>query len=254
MINCRKPLAKRNINRAFPRNNPPGVKAKGNCLSVPLSHLFFSLPSHNCLKYTNTILSFHRQKVYVTAYITEKCGMFIYWAHQQVLLSSIASPYLIPTLSSAIWSAKEEASSFRVRCPQPRRLPVCGTRTGEPDWKLQEGRDAASTGTVSLGPELDKQAPLPGHGREEKTGPGHGCVVAKFTQPATGTSTVPITLASLSPGLAHLHDLEAPLCSSIHPQNRSARGARPRARAGLCPGPRARVTCPQPSRLWSRQL
>lgn len=141
------------------------------------------------------------------------CGMFIYWAHQQVLLSSIASPYLIPKLSSTISSAKEEASSFRVRCPQPWRLPVCGTQTGEPDWKLQEGRDSASTGTVSLGPERDKQAPLPGHGREEKTGPGHGCVVAKFTQPATGTSTVPITLASLPPGLAHLHDLEAPFAA-----------------------------------------
>ena len=156
------------------------------------------------------------------------CRMFIHWAHQQVLLSSIASPYLIPKLSSTIWSAKGEASSFRVHCPQPSRLPVCGTWTDEPDWKLQEGRDAVSTRTVSLGPELDKQAP-PGCGREEKTGPGHGCVVAKFTQPATDTSTAPIAPASLPSGLAHLHALEAPLCSCIHPQNRSARGARPRA-------------------------
>lgn len=182
------------------------------------------------------------------------CGMFIHWAHQQVLLSSIASPHLIPKLSSTIWSAKGEASSFRVHCPQPPRLPVCRTWTDEPDWKLQEGRDAVSTRIVSLGPELDKQPP-PGCGREEKTGPGHGCVVAKFTQPATDTSTVPFTPASLPPGMAHLHALEAPLCSSVHPQNRSVRGARPRARAGLCPGPLgprhlwARVTCPQLSQL-----
>lgn len=89
------------------------------------------------------------------------CGVFIYQAHQQVLLSSIASPYLIPKLGSTIWSAKGDAPGFRVHCPQPPRLPVCGTWTEEPDWKLQEGRDAVSTGTVSLGPELDKQATPP---------------------------------------------------------------------------------------------
>lgn len=79
--------------------------------------------------------------------------------------------------------------------------------------------------------------------------------MAKLTQPATDTSTVPITPASLPPGSAHLHAPEAPLCSSIHPQDRRDRGPWPRARTGLSQGPGgprhlwARVTCPQPSRL-----
>ena len=104
------------------------------------------------------------------------CGVFIYQAHQQILLSSIASPYLIPKLSSTIWSAKGDAPGFRVHCPQPRSLPVCGTWTNEPDWKLQEGRDAVSTGTVSLGLELDKQAthPTPSPAMAEKRGETQG--------------------------------------------------------------------------------
>lgn len=96
MINCRKLLAKRNINRAFPRNNPPRVKAKGNCLSVPLSHLFFSLPSHNCLKYTNTILSFHRQKKYMSLHILQRCAECLY---TRLTNKSCFLPSLLPTSS-----------------------------------------------------------------------------------------------------------------------------------------------------------
>ena len=91
-------------------------------LSGSLPHLFFSLPSHNFLKHPNTILSFHMQKVHVSAYIPEICGMFIHWGCQQVPLSSIFSPRLIPKLISAILSAKGDASDFRVHCSQHLRI------------------------------------------------------------------------------------------------------------------------------------
>lgn len=100
----------------------PEPRRKEMSLSAPLPRLFFSLPSQNFLKHANTILSFHMQKVHVTAYIPETCGMFIHWGHQQVPLSSIFSPRLIPKLISAILSAKGAASDFSVHCSQHLRI------------------------------------------------------------------------------------------------------------------------------------
>lgn len=121
---------------------------------------------------------------------------------------SLPHPQTQPTISSA----KEEASSFRVRCPQPPETACLRTRTGEPDLKLQEA-GTASTGTVSLGPELDKQAPSLAMAEKRKQAQGMAVLWPSSHSLATGTSTVPITLASLPPGLAHLHDLEAPFAA-----------------------------------------
>lgn len=164
------------------------VKAKRKCAFLFLfPHLLFFLPSHYFLKHTKMVSSFHKQKVHVSAYITQRLWNAYILESSRSLLSSPFSHYLVHKLIYTVFSATWNALDFCVHCPQKRSIREL---KGHMVVKLLEAPEGCVSYMLPCPPVLTAAQTRPPWPLSEGINGGsqHGCRLIGFTQLAVDTT------------------------------------------------------------------